>query len=277
LHVPAQFPARFQEDAGCTGGAEVSKRGQTCFDQPFSPAGVPEKMLPQPTISCIVYSMQQFDGRANLAEEVSNLLRDMILDGRLPAGERINEVHLAAQIGVSRTPLREALSRLVNEGALRDVPRRGFFVCSLTEEEVRAIYPIRSILDPAALRLAGLPSAQRLAQLRRLNRKLAACTDPAEAVRLDDELHLELLADCPNPVLISLIRQFMWRTRRYELGLMRKRVNMANAVAAHERIFAALEQCDMELACKELEGNMSRGEQPILEWLSKRGQSERSA
>ena len=219
--------------------------------------------------------MQRFDGRANLAGEVANLVRDMILDGRLPAGERINEVHLAAQIGISRSPLREALSRLINEGALQDVPRRGVFVAPLSEDEVRAIYPIRAILDPAALRLAGLPSARRIAQLRRLNRKLAASTRPTEAVRLDDELHLELVADCPNPVLISLIRQFMWRTRRYELGLMRKRVNMAGALAAHERIFAALERGDLELACKELEGNMSRGEQPVLEWLSKRDQLER--
>lgn len=214
--------------------------------------------------------MQRFEGRTNLAEEVANLVRDMILDGRLPAGERINEVHLAAQIGVSRTPLREALSRLVNEGALRDIPRRGFFVLPLTEEEVRAIYPIRSILDPAALRLSGVPSDKQVARLRRLNRKLAACTDAAEAVRLDDELHLELVADCPNQVLITLIRQFMWRTRRYELGLMQGRVNMAGAVAAHERIFAALERGDLELACLELEGNMSRGQQPILEWLAKR-------
>jgi DNA-binding GntR family transcriptional regulator len=221
--------------------------------------------------------MQRFDGRTNLAEGVADLVREMILDGRLPAGERINEVRLAAQIGVSRTPLREALSRLVNENALRDVPRRGFFVCPLTAEEVRAIYPIRSILDPAALRLSGIPSPRRLARLRRLNRKLAACTDPAQAVRLDDELHLELVGDCPNPVLIKLIRQFMWRTRRYELGLMRRRVNMAGAVAAHERIFAALERGDLELACQELEGNMSRGQQPILEWLSRRELSERGS
>jgi DNA-binding GntR family transcriptional regulator len=221
--------------------------------------------------------MQRFDSRVNLAEEVANLIRDMILDGRLPAGDRINEVRLAAQIGVSRTPLREALARLANEGALRDVPRRGFFVCPLSAEEVRAIYPMRSILDPAALRLSGIPSADRVARLRRLNRQLGACTDPAEAVRLDDELHLELVADCPNPELVKLIRHFMWRTRRYELGLMRKRVNMAAAVTAHERIFAALEQGDLDLACEELVGNMSRGAQPILEWLAKREQSKKEA
>ena len=218
--------------------------------------------------------MQHFDGRTNLAEEVASIVREMILDGRLPPGERINEVRLSAQLGVSRTPLREALARLVNEGALQDVPRRGFFVRPLTAEEVRAIYPIRSILDPAALRLAGIPSAPEIARLRSINNRLAATTDPAEAVRLDDELHLQLIAGCPNPVLIELIRQFMWRTRRYELGLMRKRVNMANAVAAHERIFTALEGGDLDLACRELEGNMSRGEKPILEWLAKRDRGE---
>jgi len=221
--------------------------------------------------------MQQFDGRMNLAEEVGHLVRDMIVDGRLPPGERINEVRLSARIGVSRTPLREALARLVNEGALRDVPRRGFFVCPLTEEEVRAIYPMRAILDPAALRLGGIPSAERVARLRSLNRQLAACTDPSEAVHLDDKLHLELVTDCPNAELIKLIRHFMWRTRRYELGLMRRRVNMAGAVAAHERIFTALERGDLDLACGELEGNMSRGAQPILEWLSKRQQSKKEA
>ena len=217
--------------------------------------------------------MQRFDARANLAGEVANLIRDMILDGRLPAGERINEVRLAAQIGVSRTPLREALSRLVNEGALRDEPRRGFFVRPLTAEEVRAIYPIRSILDPAALRLGGIPPARQIARLRELNRKLAECSDPEEMVRLDDELHLELVGHCPNPVLIELIQQFMWRTRRYELGLMKRRADMASAVARHERIFAALEAGDLELACRELEENM-HGERPVLEWLAEREASD---
>jgi DNA-binding GntR family transcriptional regulator len=214
--------------------------------------------------------MQRFDGRNNLAEEVADLVRDMILTGALPAGERINEVRIAEQIGVSRTPLREALSRLVTEGALRDVPRRGFFVTPLTAEEVRAIYPIRSILDPAALRLAGVPTAERLARVREMNAQLAQATVPAEAVRLDDDLHLELIGHCPNPVLIELIRKFMWRTRRYELALMRKRINMTAAVAAHERICAALDAGDLELACRELEGNMQRGELPILEWLAAR-------
>jgi DNA-binding GntR family transcriptional regulator len=214
--------------------------------------------------------MQRFDGRANLAEEVANLVRDMILDGRLPAGERINEVRLSAELGVSRTPLREALSRLVNEGALHDVPRRGFFVRPLTAEEFHEIYPIRAILDPAALRLAGIPPRETVERLRERNGELEACTSRSDAVRIDDEFHLELLARCPNRVLLALIRQFMWRTRRYELGLMQQFEGVAGAVQAHERIIAALETGDLERACSELEANLKDGEQPILDWLAKR-------
>ena len=229
--------------------------------------------LHQGTGTVIVYSMQRFDFRTNLAEEVANAVREMILDQRLPAGERINEVRLAAELGVSRTPLREALSRLVAEGALAEVPRRGVFVRPLTAEEVQAIYPIRGILDPAALRLSGIPSPEAIERLRALNRRLADCTDPVESVRLDDELHLALIAGCPNPVLIGLIQQFMWRTRRYELGLVRARGAFVGAVERHERIFAALEAGDLELACRELEENM-RGHQPVLDWLAERDRGE---
>jgi DNA-binding GntR family transcriptional regulator len=209
-------------------------------------------------------------GRLNLAEEIANVVREMIVDGRLPAGQRINEMHLAGQLGISRTPLREALSRLLAEGALSSVARRGFFVRPLSAEEVRSIYPIRALLDPAALRLTGSPAPERLARLREANRRLSVARQAAEAIRLDDLFHLELLEGCPNPVLIELIRQFMWRTRRYELGVMGKSASMSGAVAAHDRILDALEAGDLDLACLELEGNMMRGKQPVLDWLAAR-------
>jgi DNA-binding GntR family transcriptional regulator len=71
-------------------------------------------------------------------------------------------------------------------------------------------------------------------------------------------------------VLVDLIRQFMWRTRRYELGLMQKFEGVSGALQAHERIIAALEQGDLERAAQELQGNMTGGEQPILDWLAER-------
>ncbi len=220
--------------------------------------------------------MQILATRPNLSAELTGLLREMILNGSLPAGERVNEVHLSTRLGVSRTPLREAMNRLVAEGAATIVPRLGFFVCPLSAEEVEDIYPMRAILDPAALRLAGLPSASRLARLKVLNRQFAAAGDAAEAVRRDDDWHFALLEECPNTILLDLIQQFMRRTRRYELGLMRSRLNVSGAVESHGRIIAALEMGELERGCAELERNMTSGKAPILAWLARRqdGESE---
>ena len=105
--------------------------------------------------------------RPNISESLVILLRKMIVDGELPGGERVNEVHLARSLGVSRTPLREALGHLVAEGTVRVVPRYGYHVNPLTLEEFRQVYQIRPILDPEALKLAGLPSAEQLRPARR--------------------------------------------------------------------------------------------------------------
>ena len=208
--------------------------------------------------------------RPNISESLVVLLRRMIVDGTLPAGERINEVHLARDLGVSRTPLREALGRLVAEGAITIVPRYGYYVCPLTFEEFRQIYQIRPILDPEALRLAGIPSAERLNRLEEINQKINEAADDEQIISLDDEWHLELLADCPNRVLVELIEQNIRRTRRYEMALMRESKNVQTASDEHEQIIAALRAGNLEEGCKALRRNMESGFEPIADWLKTR-------
>ncbi|MDQ2869410.1 MAG: GntR family transcriptional regulator [Acidobacteriota bacterium] len=214
--------------------------------------------------------------RPNISEAVASAVRDMIVDGRLPAGERLNEVHLASRLGVSRTPLREALGRLAAEEALSSVPRVGYFVRALTSEEFRQIYPMRAILDPEALRLAGLPSAPKLARLESLNRQLLSARDAGKVIALDDAWHLELIGDCPNAVLIGLIEQFMRRTRRYEIALMRERRNVRGATDDHDRILSALRRRDLGAAAEALRQNMQTGIEPVLAWLASREAAEPS-
>lgn len=197
-------------------------------------------------------------------------LRNMIVDGRLPAGERVNEVHLAQQLGISRTPLREALAGLEQEGALTSLPRIGWFVRPLTLAEFGDVYPIRSLLDPEALRRAGLPSPARLAQLRALNQRIGRERDADTIIALDDEWHLLLIADCANEVLIGLIEQFIRRTRRYEIALMRDGRNVAQATRNHEDIMRALAEGDLAGGCAALRNNLETGFAPIAAWLAER-------
>jgi DNA-binding GntR family transcriptional regulator len=208
--------------------------------------------------------------RPNLSDAAAETLREMILDGRLSEGSRVNEVHLSTALGISRTPLREALVRLAAEGALTVLPRSGFFVRPLTLEEFREIYPIRGMLDPEALRLAGIPSRKRIDRLDALNRKLGETSEPGAVIRLDDAWHLELIDGCPNRILLALIEQFMRRTRRYELALMRERRNVEGSIRSHEAILAALRAGDLDAACALLRRNMEVGSGPIVSWLEER-------
>lgn len=249
------------------------------LDSTFSapPGGQPLRVVVQSLRTFdelyIVYSMQSRRSalnRRNLSEELASLIREMIFDGRLPAGERINEVHLAASLGVSRTPLREALAGLVAEAALSSVPRQGFFVRGLTLEEARNIYPIRAYLDPEALRLCGIPSAERLERLDAINDELRSAESVASAIDLDEAWHRELWADCPNPVLIELIEQFIRRTRRYELASMRQPSIIRTTTESKARVIEALREGSLARACSRLRKSLMNGGIPVFEWLAER-------
>lgn len=89
-----------------------------------------------------------------LWESITDELREEILSARLAAGSRLVETDLADRFGVSRGPIRDALTQLAREGLVEDLPRRGTFVASLTEEDLREVYVIRSAIEEAAVRLA---------------------------------------------------------------------------------------------------------------------------
>lgn len=209
--------------------------------------------------------------RSNISGDLHDIVRQRIVDGVLPPGTRVNEVHLAADLGISRTPLREALSQLTAEGFLDNKPRRGFFTRPLSVREVAQLYPLRAFLDPQALRMAGLPTTERIAKLRRLNEQIAAASrKTARAIDLDDRWHRLLLADCENEILLGFIDQIIWKTRRYEFAYLKQAKHVDVATAEHDAILAALENRQMELACERLAQNMTSAREPLIGWLKKR-------
>lgn len=215
--------------------------------------------------------MPTISARKNLSDDLVDLIRDMIIEGALRSGERINEVHLAAELQISRTPLREALSRLAAEGFVKTQARRGFFVQQLEPEQVEQLYAIRAILDPAALELAGIPADQQLNRLGRLNERIEkARGNPVLLIDLDDQWHVELLAHCPNLILLEQIRQFMRRTRPLEHAYMRGRAHSEAASAEHRDILQALHEKDLRGAVHALRQNMQSAVPALIEWLEQR-------
>jgi DNA-binding GntR family transcriptional regulator len=205
----------------------------------------------------------------NISESVAAIVRDMIVRGEFADGEAINEVHLAAKLSVSRTPLREALSALVGEQAVQHIPRRGFFVRALTVEEANEIYAIRPLLEPEALRTAGLPSQVELEELEAINDRFAKSADAVQAIQLDNDWHAKLFARTPNRTLVAILWQLIRRTHRYELAVMASTDVLHQSARKHQEIIGALKSSDLEQACALLKENLS-GLPAVLHWLETR-------
>ena len=206
--------------------------------------------------------------RPNIADDLADAVRQLVMDAELAPGSRINEVELAARLEVSRTPLREALARLSAEGFVSNIPRRGYFVQALRSADIAQLYGVRAVLDPAALALAGIPGAKQLSALDALNARIASAVgDPERIIDLDDAWHLALLAHCPNRVLVDLVRQFMQRTRPLERAYVRAHENVETMMATHAGIVAALRAGALEDGVALLRQNMQNGIGPILRWL----------
>ncbi len=141
-----------------------------------------------------------------ITDEVYNLLREKIIAWELSPGQRIAVDEIAGQLGVSRTPLKDALSKLESEGLIEIRPRRGTFVTQLTPDDVRETFEVREALEIKACELLeGKLDDARIAELRAVNEKF---TGPgislAENARLDAHFHFLLVKFCGNTHLLDI-------------------------------------------------------------------------
>ena len=209
--------------------------------------------------------------RVPLRNEVRRLLLERLLQGEPAPGAGIHEAELAAELGVSRTPLREALLALEWEGFVRTEPGRGFSVQPLTAREADEIYPMLWTLEGLALR-SQTEVEPWLAELDRLNARLeAGKDDPAAALKLDGRWHDVLLAACSNRSLLDAIAALKNRTYRYEYLYMRDSGRVITSVIQHAAIVDALREGDRDEAARRLEANWRVSLEFLMPWLTTEG------
>lgn len=183
--------------------------------------------------------------RVSLADSVYETLLEAMIHGRLAAGAELNEVALARQLDVSRTPVHEALRRLAADGLVKTCGRRKLCVAALSHEEVREVYAMRRLLEGAAAELAAARiSAETLADLRRTADALAESDRSVDwttqALQYDLAFHDAIAAACGN----GRLRDDISRYRLLVRGLCRMTGTLANlhdALAEHMAILEALE------------------------------------
>jgi len=233
-------------------------------ERPDRPYGVGRARVPRPRTP---RGARVPIARAPLRSEVRRLLLERLLKGEPAPGTGLNEADLAAELGVSRTPLREALLALEYEGFVRTDPGRGFSVQPLTAREADEIYPILWTLEGLALREVNVAKVRR-GELERLNARLAEGKgDPYAALRLDRQWHDVLLEASPNRSLRETIAALKNRAFRYEYAYMCDSGRVITSVAQHAAIVTALDHGQADEAVRWLEANWRVSLQFLLPWL----------
>jgi DNA-binding GntR family transcriptional regulator len=186
--------------------------------------------------------------RRSLHDEVVDRVRTLIVEGQLAPRMRIHEGDLGRALGVSRTPLREALKVLASEGLIDLVPGRGAIVRTLTAKDVREMLDVLVALETLAGRLAcAHASDQDIAGLRRVHDEMMACYGAGSRLEYywrNQAIHAGLAELSGNGLLASLHQGIAARLRRIRFIGNEEPDKWAGAVAEHEAMIAVLEARD---------------------------------
>ena len=188
--------------------------------------------------------------RRPLHEEATDRLRDLIVQGRLAAGARLNERLLTAQLGLSRTPLREAFKVLATEGLVELLPNRGAVVTQMDPVRLSETIAVMSALEALAGELACRSATDaQINEIRALHYEMLAYHargDLAGYFKFNQAIHLKLVKYSGNAVLYNIYRQLNGNVRRarYLANLSQERWDAA--VREHDEILAALAARDVK-------------------------------
>ena len=186
-----------------------------------------------------------------MGEVVYEVIRDAIVEGRIAADEQLVQEQIASELGVSRTPVRDALNRLSHEGLVRAELGRGYQVVDLTDQDVNDVFVVRERLEMLALELStGHLTPLLQARARTLIEEMRA-TDPADAAaqyELNRRFHQTIIEPCGNAILLGLLDQ-LWDlpvSRRITKSYVHEEANVAHMADEHEQNLQAAAEGDGE-------------------------------
>ncbi len=187
-----------------------------------------------------------------LRDVVFNTLRQAILTGELKSGERLMELHLAKKLGVSRTPIREAIRMLELEGLVTMIPRKGAEVSALSKQDITDVLEVRRSLDMLAVSLCckrhtGEDYAL-LEEAAEAFKKAVRDGDLTEVARADVAFHDRITASSGNRRLIQLVNNLAERMYRYRMEYIRNAENHENLIKEHDKILACIKKRDAQKA-----------------------------
>lgn len=213
----------------------------------------------------------QVNGRktGSSVDRIYDQLRQMAMNYKFRPGEPLNEVELAASFGVSRTPLREVLNRLVAEGLLDFVPRKGFSCKPLDTQRIFDLYEVRCGLEIMSVKLATERATdEELQDLINFwkNATTYLCDLPTlECVRCDEQFHEQLARLSRNSELLRALQNINARAHYLRLISMEQDRYRRNTCAEHQLILQAIEKRDVEAAVNCMSAHVTLRQEQLVE------------
>lgn len=194
----------------------------------------------------------RMDSYLPLRDVVFQTLRTAILKGELRPGERLMELQLAEKLGVSRTPIREAIRMLEREGLAVTIPRRGAEVAHMTQKDMEDVLQIRSALEQLAVTLACRNiTVSEMQELRIAMEQFVLQTktaDLAQIAKADVNFHDILYRASDNPKLIAMLNNLREQMYRYRVEYLKQPENYPRLMEEHRKLYEALKDKDLERA-----------------------------
>lgn len=208
-----------------------------------------------------------------LREVVFNTLRDAILKGELEPGEHLMEVQLAGKLGVSRTPIREAIRQLQAEGLVVMTPRKGAVVAEITKEDLTDVLEVRKTLEKFAVELACInindEELKSLHQCHEIFKAALEQKDLTDIANKDEGFHDVIYSATRNKRLIQILNNLREQIYRYRLEYIKDDEKWFTLIDEHDKLIRAIEEKDVETAKEVIEAHINNQEQTILENLKK--------
>ena len=215
------------------------------------------------------------DAYLPLRDVVFQTLRTAILKGDLKPGERLMELQLASKLGVSRTPIREAIRMLEQEGLARTIPRKGAEVAGMTEKDMEDVLQIRCVLEELAARL----SCQNITdeEMRELKIAMVAFEEKTregnvvELAKADVTFHDIIYRAADNPKLLVLLNNLREQMYRYRTEYMKDDRIHPVLIREHKEMVKALENRDLELVAREVRQHLKNQEEVMKKIIRDQG------
>lgn len=210
----------------------------------------------------------------SLVDVAYRRLRGQILDNSLPPGFRALEQELADRLGISRTPVREALIRLQKEGLVEVVPRHGMKVLPVSPSDMRDIYEVLTALESAAAEIVArrAPGEVALAPLAQASRDMAKAlkSDDLDSwAEADERFHRGLIELSGNRLLIEAVQNLWDRAHRARMATLRLRAKPVNSTKEHGVLLERLRAGDARGAFEANRAHRERASRELLEILER--------